>query len=119
MTTEQIDQARAAIGFTNPASPEMVTDALKAARQIERQADQATRRLLSFLPPIVRRLLDAETERNTLRTTIARLVVANNHGNDYSLSDVAWELQQAGVDLKHEYAEAEDLHRATAGEATL
>lgn len=119
MTPEQIDDTRAALGFTNPASAELVTDALKGARQIERQADRATRRVLGFLPPIIRRLLDAETERNTIRTTIARLVVANNHGDDLSLSDLAWELQRAGVELKHEFAEAEDLHRAAIGEAGL
>lgn len=112
LTPEQIDETRAALGFANPAAPELILSALTSTRLIERTADQPARRVLAMLPPIVRRLLDAETERNTVRAAIARLVVANNHGEDYSLSDLAWELQRAGVDLKDEYAAADDLCRA-------
>lgn len=117
LTVEQIDEARAALGFANPAAPELIVNVLASTRRIERAADQPTRRLLAMLPPIVRRLLDAETERNTIRATIARLVIANNHGDDYGLSDLAWELQSAGVDLKAEYAVADDLARAQHQEA--
>lgn len=117
MTREQLAEIRDVLGVTNPAAPELVVDAIRATtRAVHRVTDADARRALVAVPPLARRLLDAETERTTLRTTIARLVVATNHGDERTLGDLAWELERAGIDLKHEYAAADALAEASARE---
>ncbi|MEV8432034.1 hypothetical protein [Streptomyces chartreusis] len=117
LTREQLAEIKDVLGFANPAAPELVVDAIRATtRVVHRVADVDARRALLAVPPLARRLLDAETERTTFRTTIARLVIATNHGDDRTLGDLAWELERAGIDLKREYAEADALAEATARE---
>jgi hypothetical protein len=55
----------------------------------------------------------------TVRSTVARLVVANNRGDDYNLGDLASELERTGIDLKDDYDEADALAHATEQEGLL
>lgn len=120
MTREQLIAIRSTLGPANPAAPELVVDTVRAAlRAAHRVQDADARRALLAVPALARRLVDAETERTSLRSTVARLVVANSHGDEYNLGDLAWELGRAGVDLKAEYAEANALAEATAREGWL
>ncbi|WP_147481141.1 hypothetical protein [Streptomyces shenzhenensis] len=119
MTREELAGLRSVLGAATPAAPELVADTVKAARIANRVADRNARHVLLAVPPIVARLLNAETDRVALRSTVGRLVVANQRGDDYSLSDLAFELERAGIDLKEDYAEADDLARAEEQEALL
>jgi hypothetical protein len=120
LTREQLIQIRSVLGPANPAAPELVVDAVRAAlRAVPRVRDADARRALLAVPALVRRLVDAETERTVLRSTVARLVAANSHGGDYNLGDLAWELGRAGIDMKAEFAEADALAEATAREGWL
>lgn len=115
MTREQVAEIRTELGSTNPATPEAVRDFLSAIRRPD--TDRTMRLVRLVAPTVVQRLLDAEAERAALRSTVARLVVANNRGDDYSLSDLAFELERGGIDLKDDYDEADALAQATEQEA--
>ncbi|MEU6279781.1 hypothetical protein [Streptomyces sp. NPDC047028] len=117
MTRAQLAELRTTLGPANPASPDAVRDLLTWHRRTEPRDEVRYFRLV--VPTVVKRLLLAETERTTLRTTIARLVIANQHGDDYSLADLAFELQQAGIDLKDDYAAADALADAAEREGLL
>lgn len=117
MTPDQLAGIRTVLGFARAAEPHGVLDALTAARRANRVDDANARLAVVALPSLVKRLLDNEAENATVRSTIARLVVANNRGDDYSLSDLASHLQEAGIDLKDDYDAADDLARAAETEA--
>ncbi|WP_151480653.1 hypothetical protein [Streptomyces albicerus] len=119
MTSEQLAGIRTVLGFAVPAEPHAVLDALTAARRANRVEDRGARLVVVALPSLVRRLLDTEEAYAAVRSTIARLVVANHHGGDYNLGDLAFELQRAEIDLKDDYAVAEDLARAAGREGLL
>jgi len=68
---------------------------------------------------VLKRLVDIEAQYATTRAAIARLEVANHRGDDYTLGDLAFELQQAGIDLKNDYDHADDLARAAEQEGLL
>lgn len=125
MTREELAEITTALGRAVAATPAAVTGAAKAAALADWHranpvvAEQWYRRATRAVPSLVRRLLDAEESYAAVRSTVARLVVANNRGDDYSLSDLASELEQAGIDLKDDYDEADDLARATEQEPIL
>lgn len=119
MTPEQLAGIRTVLGFARAAEPHAILDAVTAARRANRVEDKGARLVIVSLPSLVKRLLDNEAENATVRSTIARLVVANQHGDDYGLGDLAFELERAGVDLKDDYAAADDLARAAGREGLL
>ncbi|MFE6488343.1 hypothetical protein ACFVGN_36175 [Streptomyces sp. NPDC057757] len=118
LTRVEIATTDAALVYATAATPDTITAALKAAHQADwHRANPAVREefvrtTLAAIPQLVRRILDADTERLAFRSTIAHLIVANNRGDDYSLSELASRLEAAGVDLKDDYAVADDLARA-------
>ncbi|WP_328436979.1 hypothetical protein OHA71_06670 [Streptomyces sp. NBC_00444] len=121
MTREQIDDVTSALGFATAADPDGVLRAVRALQYADRQRANpiAVRQALAAAQTVVKRLLAIETEHATTRAAIACLVVANNRGDDFSLSDLAFELEQAAVDLKDDYDTADALARAVEGEGLL
>jgi hypothetical protein len=117
MTREELAAIRTELGPANPATPDAVRGLLTTIRSGDRPAESTATRVRLVVPAVVKRLLLAETERAALRATVARLVVANNRGDDYSLSDLAFELERGGIDLKDDYDEADALAQATEQEA--
>lgn len=113
MTRTQLAEIRAELGSWPPATPEAALNLLRGLELTGgRTAEERDRRCRLVVPTVVRRLYDAEAECLMFRSTVARLVVANNRGDDYGLADLASELERAGVDLKDNYDEADDLARA-------
>jgi len=121
MTREERAEVSNALGFAAPASTDGVLKAVNALRCAERNRGDQTAivRALGAAQALVKRLLDVEAETATVRSTIARLVVANQRGDDYGLSDLAFELERAEVDLKDDYDTADALARATEQEGLL
>jgi hypothetical protein len=121
LTVDQRDQASSHLGFTPAADGDAVLRAITDIRHADRHCTNplAVSRALAGALTAIRRLLDVEAEHTATRTTIARLVIANNRGDDYSLSDLAWQLQEAGVDLKAEYAHADALAEGAESEGIL
>lgn len=120
MTRTQLAEIRAELGNWPPATPEAVLNLLKGLESSGgRTAEERVRRFRLVVPTVVKRLFDAEAERLMFRSTVARLVVANNRGDDYGLADLASELERAGIDLKNDYDEADDLARAAEQEGIL
>jgi hypothetical protein len=121
LTSEERDDINSSLGYTQTADAPGVQRALTALRQADRHhTDRATvTRAIAGAMTVIKRLLHIEAEYSTVRATIARLEVANHRGDDYGLADLAFELQQAGVDLKNDYDHADDLARATEQEGLL
>ena len=121
LTTAERDNLTSTLGFAQTADPPGVLRAVNALRNADRHRTDpaAVSRALAGALTVVKRLLDIEREHATTRATIARLTVANQRGDDYSLSDLAFELQRAEIDLKNDYAEADDLARAAEQEGLL
>jgi hypothetical protein len=122
MSPEQREQLAAALSHSNTAAPELVIAAVDWQRTLRRQpssakADVSAWRAADAVPFIARNLLETETELATLRTIVARLIVATDRGHDCTLGDLRRELECAGIDLTHEYTAAEALARATESEA--
>ncbi|MFG2780773.1 hypothetical protein ACGFY7_23335 [Streptomyces prunicolor] len=117
MTSQELAAIRAVLGPANPATPDAVRGLLTTIRSDDRPAESTAIRVRLVVPTVVKRLLLAETEQAALRSTVARLVVANNRGDDYTLSDLAFELAQAGLDLTTDYDHADALAHATEQEA--
>lgn len=109
------------LGYTIPADGDAVLRAVNALRYADRHRTDPTAvsRALAGSLSVLRRLIDVEAEYATTRTTIARLQVANHRGDDYALSDLAFELERAGIDLKDDYDHADDLARAAELEGLL
>ncbi|MFC9847752.1 hypothetical protein ACFWFF_01380 [Streptomyces sp. NPDC060223] len=118
MTRAQADQARQLLSFVAAADSDGVLLALRDLRHADqnRTDSAAVVRALRGAQALAWRLIDGEVERTAFRSTVARLVVANNRGDDYSLSDLASHLEQAGIELKDDYNIADDLARATESE---
>lgn len=112
MSHEQREDLRTKLRCYNTAAPELVFAALDW-----RMHSETRRQAADSVPPITRNLLEAETELATLREVIARLVVANDHGDDLSLSDLRQAVKNAGIDLTPEYTAADALARAQENEA--
>lgn len=121
-------QQRAAIeaelANISPASPELLQRCVLDALRITRSPNRATlpRYALDLgaaAPSVLRRLLDAEAELATVRGTVARVIHAANDGDDYSMSDLAWELETAGVSVQSELDDIEAIRNAEARAATF
>lgn len=121
MTREQLAEANSALGFAQAADPEGVLRAIRALKYADRQRSNPSAVAQAFAAAlaVLKRLLAVEADYATTRAAIARLVVANQRGDDYSLSDLAFELERAGIDLKTDYDHADDLARAAESEGLL
>lgn len=121
MTRKQLDEARTALGFAQAADPDGVLKAIRALRYADRQRGNPTAmaQLIAATQSVLKRLLAVEADYATTRATVASLVVANNRGGDYSLSDLAFDLERGGIDLKDDYDIADDLARAAESEGLL
>ncbi|WP_123973707.1 hypothetical protein [Streptomyces sp. Ag109_O5-1] len=120
MTSEQRRDLQNLLGFTIAADPDAVTRTLAAVRRAAQpNADRlAVTQAVAGALSLTKRLLAIEEAYATVRTTIARLEIANARGHDdYNLHDLAAELERAGIDLKTDYDAADDLARAAESEA--
>ena len=109
LTPEQRAELQDEIGAQPPASPELLLAAIRDQYQARKQAGvtpnaaaAAAHRALAALPAVLQRLIDAEQQLDTVRTTVARLIHRNDEGDDYGLTDLAWELSRAGVSVQPE-----------------
>ncbi|MFF7949080.1 hypothetical protein [Streptomyces griseorubiginosus] len=120
-TADQRAEANAALGFSPTCDPDGIIRVIRALRYTDRHRGDAVAvaNALGWAQTVVRRLLDIEAEYSKVRATIARLEVANHRGDDYTLADLAFELQQDGIDLKTDYDHADDLARAAEQEGLL
>lgn len=119
MTHEQRTDLQDRLGFTTAADPDAVLRTVSSLHHADhhRTDPKAVARALAGALALAKRLLAIEGDYAAVRTAIARLEVANARGDDYSLRDLAAELERVGIDLKDDYDEADDLARATEGEA--
>ncbi|MEV7389572.1 hypothetical protein [Streptomyces sp. NPDC091215] len=122
MTAEQRRELQNVLGFAIAADPDAVFRAVGAfhrAGQIGADRAAVTRAAVGALS-LAKRLLAIEEAYATVRTTIARLEIANARGHDdYNLRDLAAELERVGIDLKDDYDIADDLARAAESEGLL
>jgi hypothetical protein len=121
MTSEERDDVARRLGYAQTADAPGVLRALNAMRQADRHHTDraAVSQAIAGALTVIKRLLHIEAEYATTRTTVARLIVANNRGDDYSLSDLAFELERAQVDLKDDYTHADALAYAAEQEGLL
>ncbi|MFD3790814.1 hypothetical protein [Streptomyces cyaneofuscatus] len=99
------------IAGRNPAAPELVGEALAAARDTARDS-VAAGLVAGFTIAIVARLVEVEQLLGTTRETLARLAAT---GDDYDVSEVLYELERAGAGLRRiELDHAEDIANAAA-----
>jgi hypothetical protein len=121
MTREQRTAVQNTLGFAMAADPDAVVRAVGAIKyaDLHRSDPAAVTRAVAGGLSLAKRLLGVEDDYATLRSTVARLVVANNRGDDYNLGDLASGLEQAGIDLKDDYDFADALARATELEGLL
>ena len=120
MTAEQRRELQNILGFAIAADPDAITRTISAIHRAERPgADRASVvRAVAGALSVAKRLLAIEEEYATVRSTIARLEIANARGHDdYNLRDLAFELERVGIDLKDEYDIADALARAAESEA--
>lgn len=121
LTHEQRTTLTQSLGYAATADADAVLRALTAIRYADRNRGDlaAVGRVLSGALSVLKRLIAVEAEYHVTRSTVARLVVANQRGDDYGLGDLAFELEQQQIDLKNDYAEADDLARAAEQEGLL
>lgn len=121
MTREQRTAVQNALGFAVAADPDAIVRAVGAIKYVDlhRTDPAAVTRAVAGGLSLAKRLLAIEDDYATLRSTVARLVVANNRGDDHGLGDLAFELERAGIDLKDDYDEADALAHATEQEGWL
>jgi hypothetical protein len=112
MSPEQRKDLAVKLSCYNTAAPELVFAALNWQMHPETRRQAA-----NSLPPIARNLLEAETELAALRVVVARLIVANDRGDDRSLGDLRQAVKDAGIDLTSEYDAANALACAQESEA--
>lgn len=119
MTSEERSAVQNSLGFSVAADPDAVVRAVRAAKyaDLHRSDPAAVTRAVAGALSLAKRLLSIEDDYATLRSTVARLVVANNRGDDYGFGELAFELERAGIDLKNDYDEADALAHATEQEA--
>lgn len=111
MSPEQRKDLAVKVACYNTAAPELVFAALNWQTHPETRRQAA-----DCVAPIVRNLLDAESELATLREICARLIVANDRGHDHNLGDLRQAVKGAGIDLTSEYTAADALAAATESE---
>jgi len=114
MTPEQRQELERELAGVYPAAAELVLDAVRAERAARAPltpttADMARIRAVAAVPQMAKRLLQAEAEYARMRAVLARILHEHGAGDDYQLSDLAWELEQAGLSVRAEMEEAADL----------
>lgn len=121
LTREQRTELQDTLGFAVALAPHGVLRAAKALRHADRHRTDpiAVGSALDQALSAIKRLLRVEEDYATTRAAIARLEVANARGDDFNLRDLAAALEQAGIDLKDDYAHADDLRRAAESEGLL
>ncbi|MFC8515535.1 hypothetical protein [Streptomyces sp. NPDC057257] len=121
LTLDELSEFSRTLGYAAAADSDGVRRALESFRYADRHRTDgtATVRALAGAQAVAKRLLDMEAEYAVVRSTVARLVVANNRGDDYDLGDLASELHRQDVDLTHDYDIADDLARAAEREGLL
>lgn len=121
LTTDERKALAPTIYFLQPADGNAVLRAATAIRYADthRSDTLAVSRALGGALTILKRLLEIEADYATTRAAIARLEIANARGDDYGLRDLAAALEQAGIDLKNDYAHADDIARAAELEGLL
>lgn len=119
LTADERSEFTHSLGYATAVDADGIRRALASFRYADRHRTDTTAvvRAIAGAQAVTKRLLDVEADHGTVRRTVARLVIANQRGDDYSLADLAFELQQAGLDLKTDYDAADDLARATESEA--
>ncbi|NUS26105.1 MAG: hypothetical protein HOV92_18040 [Streptomyces sp.] len=119
LTDEEREALTPTVRFFPPADGDAVLRAANAIRYADghRSDTTAVSRALSGALSVLKRLINVEAEYATTRAAIARLEIANARGDDYTLRDLAAELEQAGIDMKNDYDAADDLARAAESEA--
>ena len=118
MAAEQLAWLLAVVGErTNPAAPELlhstVTTAHRLAWEDDPQGDLA-RALARDVPPMLRRLVDAETQLATLRHLIADVVAEIHEGDELHTDDVRRRLTAAGISIEDDIATALAIRYADA-----
>lgn len=121
MPSEQLRALEQELAGVFPAAGELVLDAVRAERAARTAAGTAGAglagsRALAAVPQLARRLVDVETEYAQMRTVLVRVLHQYTAGDDYTLSDLLWELSQVGLSLQPELGEAEALAAAAAAE---
>lgn len=121
LTTEERDTLAPTVRFLPLADGDAVLRAVNAIRYADghRGDTTAVSRALAGALSVLKRLITVEAEYATTRSAIARLIVANNRGDDFNLADLASDLEQSGIDLKTDYDHADDLARAAELEGLL
>lgn len=117
MDVDQLAELVAEVGeHTNPAAPELVLAvaiAARGGRSVGHRAVSA-QRLAREIPPVLRRLVDAESALATLRHLVADLVADLDDGDELTTDDVLRRLTAADMRLDDEIAQACALHAAHA-----
>jgi len=107
------------IDRTVPATPEKVLDLVRHRRAAlygttEQAVTRGTNQVLVGLPPVMRRLLEAETALTTLRGLVADVLAELGDGERILTDDLRRRLQATGIDLEEEIADAAALRHAEA-----
>ncbi|MDJ1131749.1 hypothetical protein [Streptomyces iconiensis] len=105
---DQLAALAACLVGVHPAAPELV---LATADQLARRGSEMslTRHDVAAL---LRRLLAVETDLATTRAVVARVVQDVNEGDDWSMSDLMYELEHAGVTIAPELEHIEAVRTA-------
>jgi glycerol-3-phosphate dehydrogenase len=102
MTPDQRDRLTAELGLQHPAAPELVAATVACATGV----------LRSDVRAVAARLIEAEQLLDTTRRTLARAATSDYH---HSISDLLWELTQAGAGITD--AELDAAEATAAAEA--
>ncbi|WP_032769892.1 hypothetical protein [Streptomyces sp. CNS654] len=96
MTPSERTEIADEIAGCHPAAPELIGEAVAAARDTSRDS-VAAGLVAGFTVAIVARLVEVEQLLAATRETLARLAA---DGDDYPMSDVLYELERAGAGLR-------------------
>lgn len=112
LTPAQLAELAAELTTVNPAAPELLMDEARRAHSAIRFSSGKYAKAGQAQLTVLRRLLDVETELATTRAAVARVVYDGNDGDDVNMSDLMWELEQAGVSIRPELDEVEAVRLA-------
>ncbi|MFJ8761038.1 hypothetical protein [Streptomyces cyaneofuscatus] len=118
MTPGERAEISTEIAGRNPAAPELVGEALAAARDTARDS-VAAGLVAHFTVAIVARLLEVEQQLGTTRATLARVLADMEEGDYYGPDDIMHELDQAGISIRADVAAAGELADAEARTVAL
>ncbi|MFI1532120.1 hypothetical protein [Streptomyces griseus] len=101
------------LGAGYAASPDLVLEVARTADDHAARSDEAFGRYCrTQLPPVLLRLLAAESEVAALRTVTARHVAAADLGEDPQPRDLLDACQRVGVNLRADVADAQEVLQA-------